>query len=785
MSIASVGATRTPASASLATRVFHPKFLLCFSLFLLLFAGTVPAWAAKDRVQVAISPSNPTVVSGKTQQFTATVSGTVNTRVSWSASAGTITSSGLFTAPTVTSTTAVTVTATSAADPTKSASATVAVVTQSGLSITTISIPDATVGLAYAFTISATGGTPPYSWSVASGSLPSGIQLSSSSGTLAGTASTAGQYSFSAKVTDAAAHSDTQSFVITVDPAQSGNFDGPAELPRVYINSTIANTPSPGQTWFVAAGGSLQQALNNAACGDIITLQAGATFSGTVQVPAKNCDNAHWITVRTSAPDTALPPEGTRLTPCYAGVVSLPARPAYSCSNPQNVLAKIVIPKGGTGPIIFAPGANHYRFLGLEITRNSNTPMVYALISMTPGFPTDHLVFDRMWIHGTAQDETTKGIRLGGSTTVAVVDSYFSDFHCIAISGACTDSQAIGGGAGSNPMGPYQIVHNFLEAAGEDILFGGAAATSTPADIEVRFNYMFKPLTWLQGQPGYVGGANGNPFIVKTLFELKNAQRVLLEGNVLENTWGGFTQTGFGILLTPKNQSNGTSNLCPLCQVTDVTVRYNTISHVASGMQVGNGLSATGGAALDGERYSIHDIVIDDINPVKFKGFGLLAQVGTGQPPAPLLRSVKIDHITAFAPNVLMAVGDKASMKMPNFAFTNSIVLAGLRPFTTTGGGTANCAYHTSPLTLLNNCFSPWVFATNAIIAPPASTPPSSWPSGNYFPAAPSPLFVNYNGGNGGDYHLVQTSSYKNAGSDGKDIGADIDLISQYTATSR
>jgi hypothetical protein len=46
---------------------------------------------------------------------------------------------------------------------------------------------------------------------------------------------------------------------------------------------------------------------------------------------------------------------------------------------------------------------------------------------------------------------------------------------------------------------------------------------------------MFKPLTWMKGQPGYVGGTDGNPFIVKNLLELKNAERVLIDGNLMEN----------------------------------------------------------------------------------------------------------------------------------------------------------------------------------------------------------------------------------------------------------
>jgi hypothetical protein len=42
--------------------------------------------------------------------------------------------------------------------------------------------------------------------------------------------------------------------------------------------------------------------------------------------------------------------------------------------------------------------------------------------------------------------------------------------------------------------------------------------------------------------------------------------------------------------------------------------------------------------------------------------------------------------------------------------------------------------------------------------------------------------FVNYNNGNGGDYHLLVSSPYKNAGTDGRDLGADVDMIVSETA---
>ena len=76
----------------------------------------------------------------------------------------------------------------------------------------------------------------------------------------------------------------------------------------------------------------------------------------------------------------------------------------------------------------------------------------------------------------------------------------------------------------------------------------------TPTDIEILNNHFWKPWQWMKGSPNFVGGPNGNPFIVKNHLEIKNAVRVLVEANLMENSWGGFSQTGNGILLTPKNQ---------------------------------------------------------------------------------------------------------------------------------------------------------------------------------------------------------------------------------------
>lgn len=195
-------------------------------------------------------------------------------------------------------------------------------------------------------------------------------------------------------------------------------------------------------------------------------------------------------------------------------------------------------------------------------------------------------------------------------------------------------------------------------------------------------------------------------------------------------------------------------------------------------MQVANGLSDSGGAPLDGQRYSIHDNVLDDIDPVKYAGNGLFAQVSMGD-GTPTLQNVSIVHNTGFAPDQTLSVGDDTNVnpKMVNFTFNNNMMNAGLYPVWSTGGSN-NCAISDKPSTVLPTCFSGWFFTNNALIAVPNNSPQSSWPSGNFFPTNTTAVqFVNYNNGNGGDYHLLASSPYKNAGTDGKDIGADIDAI--------
>ena len=101
--------------------------ILLALLVMITSCGTGTGEFREAVIAASISPVSAALLTGAAQQFTATVTGSSNTAVTWSATGGTVSTSGLYTAPATAGT--YSVTATSQADTTKSASATVTVTT--------------------------------------------------------------------------------------------------------------------------------------------------------------------------------------------------------------------------------------------------------------------------------------------------------------------------------------------------------------------------------------------------------------------------------------------------------------------------------------------------------------------------------------------------------------------------------------------------------------------------------------------------------------------------------
>jgi hypothetical protein len=347
----------------------------------------------------------------------------------------------------------------------------------------------------------------------------------------------------------------------TTVTAPSAGTIAQAELPRSYVNTQL---PTPtGRTIAVNAGGNLQAALDAAQPGDQVVLQAGATFVGNFYLrPKPGMSASQWITVRTSG---TLPAAGTRVAPSHAAQ-----------------MPKLLTPNAGAA-LLTEPGAQGWRLIGLEISATQSTTMNYFLVGFGDGNSTQYsltqvpsrLVLDRSYVHGHPQLHVRRCVALNSAWS-AVIDSYLAECHSND-----GDSQAI---MGWNGPGPFKIINNYLEGGHEVVGFGGptpAVVGLIPSDIEIRRNHITRPLSWR------------GVWQAKNLFEMKNGQRVLLEGNVLENNWVD-AQNGFAILL----QALSDDNTAPQTRIWDITIRNNIIRNTPGGINLFSRVAYHGGAAL-------------------------------------------------------------------------------------------------------------------------------------------------------------------------------------------
>lgn len=534
-----------------------------------------------------------------------------------------------------------------------------------------------------------------------------------------------------------------------------------ATLPAANVNVTM---PTIDGSTLNATCGTLQSQLNAAAALNVnlthrIIIATGTTCTGRFTLPSHI--GTGWILI--TGPNMAsLPPTGTRVGPADAALM-----PKLRNSSNAN-----------EGIIDALTGAQRYRFIGIEFLENTavandNWICLGFISECANATSTGYFILDRVIIRDTTSTHSS-GRAIKADTqlgNVALIDSYCSGMKIVGQETQCFQADRVGG--------PVLIQNNYLEAAGENIMFCGGADSSAeaylPHDLTIKLNNFFIPNAW-----HFQGGG----FVVKTELELKCGVRVLIEANTLENMPSD--GVGWVMRLTPRNQGGPTT----YSDVSDLTIRHNLIRNVWNGFQnitaddqagaqfvtkhtkrwnITNnlvyGLGAFGGGASQGGKFfqsSRGKNVCSDASPnCQFDDL--------------IITHNTIDNVRELSLCFMQTgVGNEQNI---DFDFKDNLINAP----SGNGYGIVDCnAGGPWATNELNQAWgATWAWTNNTMVHPSiGSDGRANYPQGtNSYPTSASTIQWTNQGAR--DYTLLGTSAAKNSASDGTDRGVN---FTTYTA---
>jgi len=516
-----------------------------------------------------------------------------------------------------------------------------------------------------------------------------------------------------------------------------------------------------GTSWAVHAGDNLQTVLNGVACGDEVVIDAGALFTGNYTAPYIHCPTTP-VLVRSAA------------------IASLP--PGVQVQQSQASLMPTISTPNNTGVLVFAQGSSGWYFAGINFTVAQGVQGLWNLIPLSVNATAvsqlpANITFDRVLVHGNDQ-MCVRGF-LADAVNFALINSQVYDFI-----DTVQDTQAV---LAYNSPGPFLIANNYLEATGENIMFGGGGtptiAGNIPSDITVRLNNLNKLASWYH-QPAPCDGA-GQPtcYDVKNNFECKDCQRLLVDSNVMSyavvqgqgecaiiNIFSGFS--AFDVTFSNNLCQNAGGGISINGFATTSTARVLLRNNLMQGISPRWGNTEGGCLELAGPSLNV---TIDHNTCVNTGTAGVAHAIFVGDNPPST--NFGFSYTNNIAGGPIEADGDNPLMALEDFPkgsnLSYDVFVGDVWP-----QGCVGCIPAGDPYPAANHFFEATSTAT-----PKGNPGPCNYPAGVSYACAFLDWslvgFVDFAAAN---YELSPTSPYYNAGSDGADIGANVEALMAATA---
>lgn len=420
------------------------------------------------------------------------------------------------------------------------------------------------------------------------------------------------------------------------------------QLPQVWVNNHECDAPN-GVYDLVktvkASGGDyagtqagLNQAISDWVGGpdewELVQVDAGLVLSGKVQINiGAKTGASKCLRIQSSNPPAA------NQTVCSHQINDLPGgkNPRNpGCTNDSAHLYVVEQTNYGNHVITCLTGANHVVVEDGEFRPNvSNTSGIWmpllgcgeGSITSTAQLPS-HVGFAYNYVHGWVPSDPgapSNGTKLGTAIEANCVQCWFLYNYAEKVvqeGGESHVAHLI------NTPGPQKWVGNFFEGGAISWFTGGGSCLGAncsptsipgvvPGDLEVRRNRFTRDITWTALTGKLCQPNCPNHWGIKNTLEIKVGQRILLDGNIIENSWVD-GQSGFALLNNIRDCSGGT--VCDIlvngqpAQITsDLTFSNSIVRNAAQGIQIDgrSGIASNGGGVSQGaRRWSYNNLLL-------------------------------------------------------------------------------------------------------------------------------------------------------------------------------